>query len=229
MGVLLSPRSYRRPDQPQPVYPQVVDATVRTWAPVWAAEHQSVRTGARPSLDVRGHEWAPFGWVPSVVERVVATWGPAFQSELKGERSADHARLDVRGHEWNSWGWLPRVSTDPIVAQWAAIWNASVRTPDRPGLDVCRAEWSAPAWIFQVLPSGATVAQQWPALLQALGLSYRSPDRIGLDVRGVAQPDFAWPSRVVDAVVQTWLPAITSELRAERTAARPALDVRQYE
>lgn len=233
MGTLLSLRSFRRPDQPQPVYPQVVDTTVRTWAPIWNSELNNFRTSQRAVLDVRAHEWSPeFTWVTRVNDAVVQQWGPIFSAELKGERSSDRTRLlDVRPEWVPAFTWVAPV-VESTVRTWSPVFQHELRaerTRDRIALDVRSHEWSAPAWIFSALSPTVTTAQIWPALLEALGLSYRSTDRTTLDVRRYDwSANFGWSPTVVDSVVRTWLPVFDAEV-GERTRDHASLDVRGQE
>lgn len=186
MSILINVRRFIRPDQPQPVHAQAVDATVRAWAPIWWQALNSNRTDGRRALDVRGNEWAPDdGWIPRVTDTVIQQWGPVFQHVLRAERTTGRAVMDGRWMDWS------------------------------PG----------PGWMVSSFTQSVSVAQMWPAFLEAMGLSYRSAASPWLDVRTSGAPGEGWQARVVDGVVRQWSPVFDAE-RSARTGDRVALDLR---
>lgn len=199
----------------------IVEQVVSTWIGIFAAEQASARTPA-PSSVVQ--PTVPLdGWVFSVLTPTVTTaqlW-PAMQGSLSARPDA-RAGLDVRW-DWPSVAWIPAV-VDSVVSTWIPVFDAELgyRSGDRLALDVRTQDWNPePAWIFTALPTSTTVAQQWPAILAALGLSYRSPDRALLDLpRSLWSPEDGWRFSVVDATVSTWSGLFASELASARAADR---------
>lgn len=211
--------------------PTIVDRVVASWAPALRSD-RSDRPLDRPLLDGRSQVLAP-GWLvvtfPSGVT-VAQSWPALLQALASGQRSGDRARIDVR-LEWhvdifgtpedaNPWQQLP--------AWLQASGVATYLVPIRTGLDLVRPDW-APSlgWIAATLASPATLAQRWPAILLALGLSYRSGDRSVLDLRPSGwAPDDGWVPQVVDTTVRSWAGIFAAELRSERAREGGRLDVR---
>lgn len=276
MSTFLALRRFWRPDQPQPVYPLVVDATVRTWRPVFDVELGTARVRERPTLDVRGYDWSPEqGWLYPAVDGVTRTWSGVWSTELAGFRSQDGKRLELRRIDWDSDGWVSQGSVPAIVSTWISVFDAqpSFRTPARAPLELFGGTWSpefgwiqkvvdpvvatyAPAvgservsyrssaaapldvrryewapefgWIATPNPANpVTVAQSWPAVLEALSPGYRSATRATLDVRSYDwSPQSGWIANVVDPVVAKWAPAFVEERGSYRPRGQAALDVR---
>lgn len=135
--------------------PSRVNDVVGTWAPVFAGELASYRSGDGGRLDVRRQEWAPaLGWLVTSLPSgptVAQTW-PALQSQ--SYRLNARSALDVRTVTWPSQGWIQNASIiPPTVAQrWPAILLAlapGYRSADRARLDVRGSEWSpsVSSWI----------------------------------------------------------------------------------
>ncbi len=312
MANLLPLRSYRRPDQPPPVYPKIVDTTVAKWAGIFAHELGTFRTSARPPLELQRQVWNDLAWItrnippagpttaqtyPAMIAALLSgrsgmrvpilthTGGrksdgtdpnapellwPALQQERQSFRMAAGARLDVR--QWSpTIGWtIVLVPTGPSDAQlWPALLQAlgtTYRTPGAPPLDLWREtplsdlfgvpypddselwpailqslsavrtaarasldvrQWANPVdWIVPNLPAPPTTAQLWPGILHGLGVNYRMGQRLPLEVRGVADPIFAWTQSVTDATVATWTPVFVTEAGNVRTNAAGRLEVR---
>jgi hypothetical protein len=111
----------RRPEAPAFSWVRTaVDATVATWSPIWATHPAIYRSGERPRLDVRGHEWLPeFGWAASQVDRVAGAWSPIWAQTLRsGQRTDARRALDVHHYEWSPsvGSWIAVVLATPIVA-----------------------------------------------------------------------------------------------------------------
>lgn len=222
--------SFRRPDQPEPVY----TAALSLWEayrfpPIGDAERNSVRTGAQGSLDVRLHcDLAPQnGWIARVVESTVSTWAPAFVPS--SSRVGARASLELRGADWNPQpAWI--FSAVPSGASTAQLWPAiqqntglSYRSSDRPKLDVRGSEWSSEdGWRQRVVES---VISTWtPAFADTGGRSAdRAPGRPDI------QPQPAWIFSSVPVgttTAQQW-PAILQGLaNSVRTVTGPRVDVR---
>jgi hypothetical protein len=176
---LILARVFQRPDQPQPVYQPLLDQTVRTWAPIWAAELASFRTPDGPKLDVRrGPEWAPefFGLVP-LLDATVRTWIPIFDAELALFRMADRWLGPLPTEAEQIWFYsLPPAVTVPQM--WPAFLEAagiSYRMADR---------WLGPistdpefTWPWAVVNP---IIVKWAPIFAAELASTRSPDRTGL-------------------------------------------------
>lgn len=160
------------------------DAQIR---PALDAALASFRTSARPGLDVRPDVWSPAFGVPQDDPTV---WIGAVAST--GGRTISRSLLDVRAFEWSPQpAWL--LGSAVTAVQQADIWDTGGRTMSRRPLDVRTFEWAPePAWITVNTPA-ATTAQVWPAILQAMGLSYRTPARPMLDVRSFEwTPENGW-------------------------------------
>lgn len=125
-----------------------------------------------------------------------------------------------------AFSWVQRV-VDSVVSTWIPVFDAEVsyRSSDR-WLGPIETQ-PEPAWIFSAVPIVVTVAQQWPAILEALQPSFRSPDGQRLDVRQYEwSPEFGWVWSVVDSVVRTWSPVWAEELGSFRTPGVLPLNVR---
>lgn len=116
----------------------VVDATVRTWLPVFDAELASTRTPARRQEPIQTEPlpaWL-FATLPVAVTQA-QLWPAILQGLSPSYRTGDRARLDVRAYDWAPmFSWPARV-VDAIVARWSPVFLAELgyRTPGRP-LDV---------------------------------------------------------------------------------------------
>lgn len=181
---LLAVRVAPRTDFPQPVYPQIVDSTVKTWIPVFDQQLSSVRTPDGPRLDVRQYDWAPeTGWIfKNLVPTITAQFAPVWAQEAGSFRTGDSPKLDVRSYEWSAESFAVQL----LEAQaWAgtADRQISYRTADGLRLDVRTYQWEPePGWIFVNLPPPPTTAQLW-AGIQDKTRSYRTDDGKRLDVR----------------------------------------------
>lgn len=207
--------------------------TAQLWPAILANLPLSYRSPTRTGLlDLPSGLWAPDdGWVPLAVDAVVAKWASIFTAEL-GNRTDARLALDVRRVDDPRFSWVAPV-VDVTVAAWGPVFASalrSVRSDDRGRLDVRLATWDPGGWIFTNLPSAVTQAQLWPAILQALGLSYRSVARPLLDVRGAEwNPTFGWVNPVVDGIVSRWSPVFGAELAGVRIGSGPALDSRWHD
>jgi hypothetical protein len=207
-----------------------------TWVPI--QDDGSGRTAERARLDVRAYDWTQPAWIfkalpvtAATVPQQVGIWTD------DGGRTGDRARLDVRSYEWAPTFSLAPI-LDPSIAKLAPIFSselAGFRTPDDPRLDVRAFAWSpdAAGWILASFAPPVTTAQILPALIEGLGLQYRTGERGKLDVRlydwtngaGWAAPYIPVPV----TVAQTW-PAILGNLGTQfQTPARARLDVRAYD
>ncbi len=234
MADFLAQRRYQRPDQPQPVYLQIVDATVRTWSPAFAAELASFRTADGARLDVRRYDWAPtFDWVFPVVDAVTAQRAGVWSAEVGG-RTPDGPKLDVRQFEWRPEdGWIfvslpPSVTVAQMVPALLAALQ-SFRTADGPRLDVRQFDWTMGAgWIAPVVD--ALVGRWMPGIEANVG--GRTPDGPKLDVRLLEwQPEDGWVfvSLPPTVTVAQMVPALLAALQSFRMADGPRLDVRQFD
>ncbi len=223
-------RSFRRPDQPQPVYPQIVDVAVAKWAPIWSHESQLSRTVPRPPLDVLLYDWKPEdGWQARVVDAVVATWIPVFDAEASAQ-TPGRPGLDVRlapSAPLDGWIFQNLPQGGATVAQlWPAVLASllSFRTGARPSLDVRGAEWSPePAWMPSVVDG---IVQTWMSAIDAKLRSYRSPAGPAVEVRRVDQPESITPlPRVLDAIIAKWIAVFDAEV-SYRTPDGVRLNVR---
>ncbi len=211
----------------------LVDAQVRTYVPAF---DDGGRTGAAGALDVRAYSWSPSdaSWIQASLSAppTVAQTAPAWTGASQSFRTASSPTRDLFRSQ--SIPDIFGVPDDWIT--WVPIQDDGGRLADRARLDVRAYEWTQPAWIGAVVapPTPPTVAQTWPAVLEASGLSYRTLARQSLDVRG-----YEWAPSVgswiavtlppLATVAQTW-PAILESLGTHyRTAGRPGLDVRNYE
>jgi hypothetical protein len=206
----------------------VVDAQVRTYLPAATTELQSSVTAARRTLDVRSYEWNvdEASWIAATqtVAVSVEQTAPAWTNQAQQYRTANGPTLD-----------LTRTASSPNFfgtpedwVSWSPLQDHGGLTRDRARLDVRTYDWSQPAWIFISLPAVLTDAQKWPAILEASGLSYRTPARVPLDVRLDWAPAFSWVNTVTDAAIAKLAGVYGSELSAYRTPDRARLDVRVY-
>jgi hypothetical protein len=169
-----------------------------------------------------------FATLQGVTPPTVAQTAPAWTSAIQGFRTANKPVLDLfrTASIPNIFG----VPDDWIT--WAPSQDDGGRTRERARLDVRAYEWAPDeaSWIAATQAPQATVAQTWPALLEASGLSYRTPARALLDVRGFDwAPAFSWVQPVLTTQLLTWGPAFSSELASFRTADRARLNVLGYE
>lgn len=227
-------RKIARTERPQPVYPFIVDQTVRTWIPAAAMLLACVVTPGRAKGDVRTYDWAPqSGWMGTVAAQggpSVAALSPAVSRGLISFRTANgRPSYDIRLNDGSTGSF--GTPLDQSEAWQAAIdAERSATTPDRRRLDVRRHEWAPESgWLFSALSAtGPTVAQQWPAVLLNTGLNYRTPARAVFDVRLDWSTSFGLPS-AIDTAVRSWMPSVAgSELASTRTRDGAKLDVRSY-
>jgi hypothetical protein len=158
---------------------------------------------------------------------------PIGDAERNSVRPPARATLDVRGQEWAPEpAWIQPV-VDGIVRTWVGVFEAerqTFRVTARPALDVRGQDWSPqPAWIFTNLPAAVTQAQLWPAILEGVGLSYRSDARAVFDVRTDQYPPNAWIFTATDAAVARNAPVWAAQAGTFRAGERPRLDVRRPE
>lgn len=199
----------------------VVDATVATWQPVFAAE-LGYRSPDRAAAAIDCQPQA--AWIFSVLpvtSSVAQQWPAVHQATGLSYRSGDCDQTPIATAP--AFSWVQPV-VDATVRTWSPVFVAELgyRGPDRASAAIdCQPQ---PAWIFSALPVTITTAQQWPAIHQATGLSYRSMDR---DQRPIQTTSlFSWVQSVVDATVRTWAAVWNLETQSFRSNRLPPLDVR---
>lgn len=206
------------------------DADIQQQVPIWLLE-----SGLRDRLyaplkwDVRLGEWAPSisSWVVSTLPTttVAQQWPAILQALGLSYRVTERPSLEVRRPEWSPQDGWRQPSVDTVTSTWTPAFQSQraaegVRPRPAAAVDV----QPGPAWIFQNLPPSVTVAQIWPAILEALAQSYRVSARASLDVRGAEwSPECGWLPRTVDSTVATWASIWTSELQSTRSGDRARL------
>ena len=170
-----------------------VDSVTRTWGPVWNAE-LGYRSADGPRLNVSGQDWNPeFSWPQPIVDSIVRTWSPMWPPP--SYRSGDRPVLNVSGQDWSPEFSWPQPVVDAIVRTWLPAITSQltgVYGATRLLLDTRYIDTSSPAWIFVILPAGATVAQMLPAFLQAQAMGLVNARSI-LDVRQWMFQQFGTP------------------------------------
>lgn len=228
----VSPRTEARPRlelrhnqwQPQVGWlPAVVDRQTATWSPAFApapSYRMADRASASPRVDPVVTSWiaASITAAPTVAQQ----W-PAIQFGTVQPRTIDTRVLDVR----QNWPQVFGTPEDATAPQQVPIWQHALgheRTPDPVRLDVRRQTSADVSWIVATFTTAPTVAQQWPAVLHNLPLSYRSGGRQALDVRQQWPQAFGTPE---DATAPQQVPIWQHAIGHERTPERYSLDVRR--
>jgi len=161
-------------------------------------EYKSLRTPARPGLDVRAYPWEPDdGWNtgPLTAGPTTAQIWPAIQEGTgTSYMSLGGSKLELRGSEWApSNGWMFKAAESQF-SLWSAVAQGSLatfQTLKATALDVRRYDWSpSPAWILKV---AEVPVPSWVAASQG-NLAAFMPSRRGLlDVRlSDWAPEPAW-------------------------------------
>lgn len=207
---------------------RIAAVPVPTYSPATSTELQSYRVGERRKLDVRQYDWDVHesAWIfsiPAPPAVTVAQTSPAWTRQAQSFRTASGPTLDLFGIQSS-----PDIGVPDDWILWAPLQDTGGRTRDRADLEVRGYDWGQPAWITTSLPVTATVAQQWPAVVDR-GLSYRTAQRPPLDVRAYDwAPAFSWVQPVTEAAIARLAPVFRAELAGVRTDDRARLDVRTY-